>query len=385
MSDEELSKVSYEGIDMLKAIPSQPTHKNYVIVGGSGWLGRFIIKLLLLRGETKIRVLDIHPPHSDVASEPGVHYIHTDISSLQSVREGLSAPFPGPSDLPIVIFHTAALIRFWERASYTWKASHKVNVLGTSNVLSVAKKLPNATVIYTSSADAAIPAPKFSRLGFDQKSPPRDTVTISDNDVPLAPDAASESAYTRSKVAAERLVIGANGWNGLKTGIIRPGHTIIGPNDRLLTSTLSMPRVPVFDSVWSHTNVCVWDAAAAHLMYENAMQQIPDEVSGQMFLVTGNGPAWRIRDTRNALKELSLAPSWIGQLLLLQPATFEYWLDVVIDDSRARKLLGYRPQWDTVQVIKYTVDELESGRAQEGHGLELKERYTTETNRLHSA
>lgn len=39
-------------------------------------------------------------------------------------------------------------------------------------------------------------------------------------------------------------------------------------------------------------------------------------------------------------RELSLTPRWMGQLVLLQPATFEYWLDVVIDDSRARKILG---------------------------------------------
>lgn len=39
-------------------------------------------------------------------------------------------------------------------------------------------------------------------------------------------------------------------------------------------------------------------------------------------------------------RELNLAPRWMGQLVLLQPATFEYWLDVVIDDSRARKILG---------------------------------------------
>lgn len=66
-----------------------------------------------------------------------------------------------------------------------------------------------------------------------------------------------------------------------------------------------MPRVPVFDANWSHTNVCVWDAAAAHILYADAMPRIPDEVAGQTFLVTGNGPAWRIGATRNALKVYS--------------------------------------------------------------------------------
>lgn len=151
---------------------------------------------------------------------------------MSSVREGLMRPFPGKSDSATVIFHTAALIRFWERASYTWNVSHKVNILGTANLLSVAKKLKekggDVTYIYTSSADTVIPSPKFLKLGFDRKTVPKDKVTISDANAPIPSDATPESTYTRSKIAAERLVIGANGWNGIRTGIIRPGHTITG-------------------------------------------------------------------------------------------------------------------------------------------------------------
>jgi nucleoside-diphosphate-sugar epimerase len=175
-----------------------------------------------LRGETKIRVLDLHPPHPDITSNPAVSYIKTDVTSLQSVRDGLMRPFSegGP---PTVIYHTAALIRFWDRASYTWDVSHNVNVQGTANVLSVAKKLPNTILIYTSTADTKIPCPKFLRLGLDYNTPPRHKVTVSDDDAPLTPSQGSEGCYTRSKALAERLVIGASGWNGLKTGVIQPG------------------------------------------------------------------------------------------------------------------------------------------------------------------
>ena len=132
-------------------------------------------------------------------------------------------PFSDGNGLPTVIYHTAALIRFWERASYTWETSHNVNVQGTANVLSVAKKIPNAILIYTSTTDVCIPSSKFLRLGFDYKIPPYHKVTISDDDPPLRPSQSSQNCYPRSKLLAERLVIGANGWNGLKTGIIRPG------------------------------------------------------------------------------------------------------------------------------------------------------------------
>lgn len=78
--------------------------------------------------------------------------------------------------------------------------------------------------------------------------------------------------------------------------------TITGPNDRLITSTLKMPVTPVFDQLWSSTNVCVWDVAAAHLLHEDALSRIPEESSGKPFLITGKGPAWRLRDTRAAVK-----------------------------------------------------------------------------------
>ena len=33
----------------------------------------------------------------------------------------------------------------------------------------------------------------------------------------------------------------------------------------------------------------------------------------------------------------------MGQLIYIQPTTLEYMRDVVIDDSRARKMIGYVP------------------------------------------
>ena len=189
---------------------------------------RYIVRLLILRGETKIRILDLAPPHQDVASNPAVTFIRTDVTSLQSVRDGLTLPFSdnnGDITAPAstVIFHCAAIIRFWERSNYAWGLSHSVNVQGTANILSMAKKIPNTILVYTSTVDAALPAPKFLRLGLDYKRHPWNKVTVSDEDPPLSPSSGSQSCYTRSKILAERLVIGSNGWNGLRTGILRPG------------------------------------------------------------------------------------------------------------------------------------------------------------------
>jgi hypothetical protein len=79
-------------------------------------------------------------------------------------------------------------------------------------------------------------------------------------------------------------------------------RAITGPNDLCYTLTLTLPRVPVYDGLWSRTDVCVWDVAAAHLSFEDALRHDPAKVGGEGFLITGNGPPWSMNDLRAALK-----------------------------------------------------------------------------------
>jgi nucleoside-diphosphate-sugar epimerase len=182
----------------------------------------------VLRGETNVRVLDIVPPHKDIlASHPVVTYTKVDITSTSSVHAALTAPFPS-GVLPSVIFHTAATIRFWERAAYTFGASYQVNVLGTAVVLGAAKKLqPGAIVVYTSSAGIAVAVPRFMQRGKDYHLPPWDKISVSDDDVALTGPAKSTGCYVRSKLMAERLVLEANSRDGLRTGALRPGMYVL--------------------------------------------------------------------------------------------------------------------------------------------------------------
>jgi nucleoside-diphosphate-sugar epimerase len=174
-----------------------------------------------------VRVLDLAPLPQDLASHPAVTYAEVDITSPPSVRAALLAPFPSGT-LPSVIFHTAATIRFWERAAYTFDASYRVNVLGTAVVLAVAKELlpKDAIVVYTSSMDVVAPSSRFLQLGRDYRLPPWNKITISDDDVPLNAEARPKSNYARSKFMADRLVLDANSPNGLRTGCLRPGGCV---------------------------------------------------------------------------------------------------------------------------------------------------------------
>lgn len=83
--------------------------------------------------------------------------------------------------------------------------------------------------------------------------------------------------------------------------------SIMGPNDLTTTNVLKMPKVPTFDDGWSSTSVCVWDVAAAHLLLEGALYTRPEEVGGDAFLVTGNGPAWRMDHVRGVIQVCPIA------------------------------------------------------------------------------
>jgi hypothetical protein len=43
-NEDDLDRVSYADIDMLNAIPHEPTHAGYVIIGGSGFVGRCALR-----------------------------------------------------------------------------------------------------------------------------------------------------------------------------------------------------------------------------------------------------------------------------------------------------------------------------------------------------
>ncbi|EIW81395.1 NAD(P)-binding protein [Coniophora puteana RWD-64-598 SS2] len=406
---EQLDKVRWDDIDLTANVPPA-THKGYAVVGGSGFVGTYLVRLLILRGESSIRIIDLRPPTDPtVLASPAVTFEPADITSPHSVSAALRTPFPATGAPPSVVFHTAASIRFWERAWHAWPLSFNVNVLGTQNVVAACRDaLPRGTVlVYTSTCDVVLAARKFCRLGFDRGVWPWSRKVLSDGDAPLGRHEAHQSNYTQSKMLAERVVLDANGQNGMRVGILRPGYTITGPNDRLLASSLTLPRIPTIGHRFKQTSICVWDVAAAHLCLAHRLS--PDTQS----------PARAIRDVRSALAHFArralvlddvpeailfvLAhlveallfvrfwalvpvyrllwgggarpgadPGWMGEGVYLQPPLFEFLEDCVVDDARARRVLGYEPQWTVEATAKYAVDTMAREKAGGGHGLQMK-------------
>ncbi|KAK9897525.1 NAD(P)-binding protein [Cystobasidium minutum MCA 4210] len=404
-TDEELLRSSehWAEIDVLQDPGvEQPTNKRYLITGACGSFGVWLVQILHRRGEREIYCLDMAPLPPSIQGLEGTHYLRCDISSADDVKRAFEKARPD------VVFHIAANIRFWERAHFTYKYSKAVNVDGTRNIIEALQAAPNTSeklLLYCSSAAVQLPSPLLMRLGYnfvDYAS----SYTLSD-DRPIPDHHRAEHDYAVSKTEADRLVRAANGQQGLRTGVLRPGMTICSPTDQVFGAVMRTTPNPFFGENCINSQ----DLAAAFLLYEKALRERSEEVAGEAFLVTGDPDLWTWQEQMQTLQlfakhdlkiipihplplyfvahfvecfcfiryyglllaysllgtaEPAPHPKWMEPLRLhhLQPAMWNTLCsDVEIDDSRARKILGYRNRFsnaDTLRWIAETNEKLPS-------------------------
>jgi dihydroflavonol-4-reductase len=168
-----------------------------LLTGGTGFLGQFIVKELLGRGE-KLRLLVRDP--AKVKAPEGVELAEGDVldtCSLEKAMEGVTR-----------VIHSAAVVSFWPRRREEMK---RINVEGTANVVNVCLDANIQKLVHVSSIAA---------LGRLQNAP---RIDESNKWV----KSRLNSAYGRTKYLAE-LEVHRGVEEGLKAVICNPG-VIIGP------------------------------------------------------------------------------------------------------------------------------------------------------------
>ncbi|PFH56856.1 hypothetical protein XA68_15851 [Ophiocordyceps unilateralis] len=152
-------RVKENGIDWNANLPPAKDRR-YLIVGGSGLVGGQIAACLQATGvpPQAIRIVDLLPPaQAELASSAGteVAWFKADITSQQSVDAAFSEPWPATVlGLPLTVFHTAAVIRPFERDPVFYPRCARVNVLGSAHVLAAARRAGAGVLIFTSSCNA---------------------------------------------------------------------------------------------------------------------------------------------------------------------------------------------------------------------------------------
>ncbi|XBH84701.1 hypothetical protein VPH35_072809 [Triticum aestivum] len=191
-----------------------------VVTGGRGFAARHLVLMLLRSGEWRVRVADLAQVISlDLDEEQGI--LGAAIREGQAVyasadlrdKAQLAKDFEGAE----VVFHMAAP----DSSINNFHLHYSVNVEGTKNVIDACIHCKVKRLIYTSS-----PSVVFDGVHG---------IFNADESMPY-PDKFNDS-YSETKADAEKLVMRANGRDGLLTCCIRPS-SIFGPGDKLLVPSL---------------------------------------------------------------------------------------------------------------------------------------------------
>ncbi|KAK1226844.1 hypothetical protein PQX77_010148 [Marasmius sp. AFHP31] len=401
------------------------TDRRYIVTGGAGFLGGWIVVQLIKRGEDprNIRVLDIRKPtRSDLRDGIGkdVDYRIVDVTNAEAVQEAFNASWPTGSESPITIFHTAANIRFYERDASTVNSSARVNIVGTQNVLNAARAIGASILISTSSASVGVRA--TSLFLHPWRREPKFFVQVINDDDSIIPKRHQNffSNYAYTKREGEKLVRAAHlstSGNGiLRTGCIRPGNGVYGPGgDMLCGAYLVRKTNPTWISHVIQNCIYVENCALAHLLYERRLLDLENgstnpDIGGDAFCVTDPGPPPTYGDLYTTLNTLTdgetvfpelsvtgmymfsyliefyylfrnrmlsssywpvlkfLLPPVNGDLVNLQPSLFHFTsVHLIFDDSRARLPpekggLGFKGAWTTIEGLHELVQDHKRGQ-----------------------
>jgi nucleoside-diphosphate-sugar epimerase len=175
------------------------------VTGGGGFLGQALVRRLRARGDEVVSYSRAEHPG---VTALGARCMRGDLADARALRDAMRG-----AD---VVFHTAAKAGFWGRAD----EYRRTNRDGTLHVLAAVLENGVRRLVHTSSPSVC----------FDGKDHVR-----ARNDLPLSTRVLAD--YPRTKAAAERAVLAANGKRGLATCALRP-HLLVGAGDPHL-----LPRI----------------------------------------------------------------------------------------------------------------------------------------------
>lgn len=216
-----------------------------------GLVGGYIVLQLLARGSPpeSIRIVDIRKTErNDMRTGPAteIEFVQADITSVESVDAAFTRPWPAAvAQLPLTVFHTAAVILASERSGFQHAFPEAVNVRGTRNVLDAARRA--GADIFSSTSSGSICIRPVEPFVVPWAREPRHYWQILDTvdfDEPLRRREGYFANYPATKAVAERLVCGASS-PSFRTGCIRPANGVYGnPTDNTVGDPLSRRILP---------------------------------------------------------------------------------------------------------------------------------------------
>ncbi len=334
-----------------------------LVVGGCGFLGYQIVSLLVNEPNCSVSVLSRNPGKQRVA---GVSYYACDVTEIDSLRPLLL------EIRPRIILYTASPNFYEDEVDKA--LLHLVNVVGTQNLLDVAKTTESVKAfIYTSSSSVHA----GSEFHFITE------------EAPLLDRSSKSSEYAITKALADTMVLRAN-CQELLTLCLRP-PVIYGERDgQLIPGVLAVLRdkktnIQLGDNTNLYDSIYVGNAASAHITAAKALltNDTPRlKVDGEAFFVTDDAPIpfwdfqrkiWAAAGDETPLTKVYVIPAWIGMAIAtmveylfrvftldqkLPPKTLrrdvlQYaFTNRTLCIDKAKERLGYKPLIGTDEGIK---------------------------------
>lgn len=213
----------------------------FLVTGGTGAVGPQIVQALHDEGTT-VRVLSRRPPPKGLLPDTVEVSIGDvgDESAMEAAMKGVEA-----------VFHLAAVVDPGDALSSCPEMLHRVNVGGTANVVKAAIRARAKRLIYFSTI--AVYGVNTGRI-LTEQSPP-DPVSV----------------YARTKLDAERIVLGANRYDGESLCTVLRMGAVYGPkmkgNYKRLVQALERGRfLPIGNGCNRRTMVFEQDVSRAALL-----------------------------------------------------------------------------------------------------------------------
>jgi nucleoside-diphosphate-sugar epimerase len=234
--------------------------KKALVTGGGGFVGKAVVKKLLELG-VETRVLGRHR-YKEIESMGGECIVGNvcDSMIMNHAAKGVD-----------IVFHVAALAGIWG----SWKEYYETNVLGTDAAVESCRKNNVPMLVYTST-----PSVVFNR----------NDINGGNENLPYADKYLCH--YARSKVMAEKIVLGAN-CPTLSTCAIRP-HLIWGPGDpHLFPRLLESGRKRLLKKVGKGLNLVdisyIDNVALAHILAAKNLSE-NGTASGKPYFISQGEP-----------------------------------------------------------------------------------------------
>jgi len=251
-----------------------------LVTGGSGFLGKAIVKKLLDKG-ADVRVLN--RKFSPDLKKLGVEVVQSDLIDAPKVIRACEGRD--------VIFHVAAKV---DIGVTSYQDFFNVNCQGTQNIIDGCHHARVSKLVYTSSPSVISTGQHLENANEEMAYP-----------------AKFQSFYQETKARAEQMVLAANAKRSLSTVALRP-HLIYGPGDtNILPRLMERARMRKLIQVGTGQNLIdltyIDNAASAHILAAEKLER-EASIGGRAFFITDDHPV-NLWDWINALvARLELPP-----------------------------------------------------------------------------